>query len=155
MVTYCSIACNGGGFVFFLLIPMTWAVIAYRAEVLDPTIIQVMNDWVWFDWLFTWPPFAIWMVIIGVAVLNDHNERQVFPRWVAFYNFWCALLVFPAGLIAFFKTGPFAYNGAISFWFAVAVFFSWILVMTWVSFRALAAEEAQYKAANPRSAASL
>src|SRR3546814_9770037 len=56
ILTYASIANIGGGYVFFILIPMTWAVIAFRCETLDPSIIQVMNDWVWFDWLFTWPP---------------------------------------------------------------------------------------------------
>ena len=143
ILTYASIANVGGGYVFFILIPMTWAVIAFRARVLDATIVQVMNDWVWFDWLFTWPPFALWMVIIGVAVLQDHNLPRVFPRWVAFYNFWSALLIFPAGLIAFFKTGPFAYDGFISFWFAVAVFFGWMVTMTIVSFRAVRSAELQ------------
>lgn len=141
ILTYASIANIGGGYVFFILIPMTWAVIAFRAPTLDPNIIQIMNDWVWFDWLFTWPPFAVWMVIIGVAVLQDHNTPRIFPRWVAYYNLWSALLIFPAGLIAFFKTGPFAYDGFISFWFAVAVFFGWMVTMTVVTFRALAMDE--------------
>jgi len=153
ILTYASIANIGGGYVFFILIPMTWAVIAFRCQALDPNIIQVMNDWVWFDWLFTWPPFALWMVIIGVAVLNDYNIPRVFPRWVGFFNFWSALLIFPAGLIAFFKTGPFAYDGAISFWFAVAVFFGWMVVMTVVTFRAVTAEEQrQARAATIRPA---
>ena len=56
ILTYASIANIGGGYVFFILIPRTWAAIAFRAETLDPSIIQIMNDWVWFDWLFTWPP---------------------------------------------------------------------------------------------------
>ena len=148
ILTYTSIVLNGGGYVFFLLIPMTWSVIAFRAETLDPSIIQVMNDWVWFDWLYTWPPFALWMVIIGLAVLMDQNKPRVFPRWVAFYNFWSALLIFPAGLIGFFKTGPFAFDGWISFWFAVAVFFGWIIVMTFVGFRATAVEEERQRRAH-------
>lgn len=141
ILTYASIANIGGGYMFFILIPMTWAVIAFRADTLDPSILQVMNDLVWFDWLFTWLPFALFMVIIGVAVLGDHNSPRIFPRWVALFNFWSALLIFPAGLIAFFKTGPFAYDGAISFWFAFAVFFGWMVVMTVVAFRAVAVEE--------------
>lgn len=145
ILTYASIANIGGGYVFFILIPMTWAAIAFRAETLDPSIIQIMNDWVWFDWLFTWPPFAVWMVIIAVAVFNDHNPQRIFPRWVAYYNLWSAVLIFPAGLIAFFKTGPFAYDGFISFWFAVAVFFGWMVTMTIVTFRAVAVEERRQK----------
>ncbi|MDT4839725.1 hypothetical protein FQZ97_735220 [compost metagenome] len=141
VLTYASIAYIGGGYVFFLLIPMTWSAIAFRAETLDPAIIQIMNDWVWFDWLFTWPPFAIWMFIIGAAILYDHNVPTIYPRWVGYFNLWCGVLIFPAGMIGFFKTGPFAYDGIISFWEAVVVFFGWILVMTITTFTAINNEE--------------
>ncbi len=141
ILTYASLVNVGGGWVFFILIPMTWAVIAFRAESLPPIVIQVMNDWVWFDWLYTWPSFSVWMVIIAVAVFCDHNEQKLYPRWVGFFNLWCALLIFPAGLIGFFKTGPFAYNGFISFWFAVFVFFGWMVTMTVVTFQAITAED--------------
>ena len=152
VLTYASVANIGGGFVFFILIPMTWAVIAFRPETLDPSIIQIMNDWVWFDWLFTWPPFAVWMVIIAVAIFYDHNVPTVFPRWMAYFNLWTALLIFPAGLIVFFKTGPFAYDGAISFWFAFCVFFTWMIVMTVMTFQAIARDS---RAASPARAAAL
>ena len=141
LLTLASVVANGGGYVFFLLIPMTWSVLAFRAETLDPVFMQAANDWVWFDWLFTWPPFGLWMILIGLSILHDRNANRIFPRWVAFFNFWSALLIFPAGLIGFFKTGPFAYDGAISFWFAVFVFFGWICVMTGVGFWALEKEK--------------
>src|ERR1700739_1463340 len=51
ILTYSSLALNGGGYVFFILIPMTWAVIAFRADTLAPGVIQIMNDWVWFNFL--------------------------------------------------------------------------------------------------------
>ena len=140
-LTYASLVNVGGGYVFFILIPMTWSVIAFRADTLDPAIIQVMNDWVWFDWLFTWPSFSIWMFIIAAAIFYDHNVPTLYPRWVAFYNVWSGVLIFPAGLIGFFKTGPFAYNGLISFWFAVFVFFGWMVVMTIMTFRLVTVEE--------------
>jgi len=146
ILTFASIANIGGGYVFFLLIPMTWAVIAFRADTLDPSTIQIMNDWVWFDWLYTWPPFSLWMVIIAVAIFFDRNVPTVLPRWVAYFNLWTALLIFPAGMIGFFKTGPFAYNGALSFWFAFAVFFSWMIVMTVMTFRAVTQEAEAYQA---------
>jgi hypothetical protein len=141
VLTYASIANVGGGYVFFLLIPMTWSVIAFRAQSLDPGIIQIMNDWVWFDWLFTWPPFSIWMFIIAAAIFLDHNMPRIYPRWVAYLNLWSGLLIFPAGLIGFFKKGPFAYNGLISFWFAACVFFSWMVLMTVMTLKAITAAE--------------
>jgi hypothetical protein len=38
------------------------------------------------------------------------------------------------------ETGPFAYDGLISFWFAVFVFFGWMSVMTVTTFRVITAE---------------
>jgi hypothetical protein len=146
VLTYASLVNVGGGWVFFILIPMTWAVIAFRAETLPPDIIQIMNDWVWFTWLYTWPSFSVWMFMIAAAIFCDHNLPTLFPRWVAFFNVWCGVLIFPAGLIGFFKTGPFAYDGLISFWFAVVVFFGWMVVMTVVSLKAITAEERRLSA---------
>jgi hypothetical protein len=137
VLTYSSLALNGGGYVFFILIPMTWAVIAFRADALPAEIIQVMNDWVWFDFLFTWPPFAVFMVIIGLAILKDHNVPTLYPRWVAYLNFWCAILIFPAGLIVFFKTGLFAYNGVGAFYIPFAIFFGWMIAMTVTTLQAI------------------
>lgn len=141
VLTFASLVNVGGGWVFFILIPMTWAVIAFRAETLDPATIQIMNDWVWFDWLYTWPSFSIWMFMIAAAIFYDHNVPTIYPRWVAFYNVWSGILIFPAGLIGFFKTGPFAYNGMIGFWFDVVVFFGWMVVMTVTTFKVIAAED--------------
>lgn len=138
VLTYASIANIGGGYVFFLLMPITWAALAFRPEELDPHFLQVMNDLVWFIFILSWPPFALFMIFIAVAIFRDYNVPTIFPRWVGFFNLWTAVLIVPAGLIEFFKTGPFAYDGLISFWFVFAVFFGWMLVMSAVTLRAIA-----------------
>lgn len=152
VLTYASIANIGGGYVFFLLMPITWAALAYRPELMDPKFLQIMNDWVWFVFLLSWPPFAIFMIFIAIAILRDHNVPTIFPRWVAFFNLWTAVLIFPAGLIEFFKEGPFAYNGLISFWFVYVVFFGWILVMSVVTLKAIAADKARSTVVVPERA---
>jgi hypothetical protein len=136
VITWTSIANAGGGFVLFLLMPFTWAALAYRAEILDAWFIQVMNDWTWFVFILSWPPFAIFMVMIGIAILRDHNVPRIMPRWVAFINFWCALAICPAAIIEFMKVGPFTYAGMVDFWFIFAVFFGWMVMMTFVTAKA-------------------
>ena len=42
-------------------------------------------------------PFALWMVVIALAIFKDHNVPTLYPRWVAYLNVWCAILIFPAG----------------------------------------------------------
>jgi hypothetical protein len=137
VITYVSIANVGGGYVFFLLMPITWAMLAFRPEAMDPHFMQIMNDYVWFIFILSWPPFAVFMIFIAIAVFRDHNTPTIFPRWVAFFNLWCAVLISPAALIEFFKGGPFAYDGLISFWFIYIVFFGWIVAMSVVTLRAV------------------
>jgi hypothetical protein len=141
ILTYSSIALVGGGYVFFILIPMTWGAIELQPEKLNPNTLQFMNNWVWFDYLFTWPPFGLWMVVIGLAILKDHNVPTICPRWVAYLNFWCAILIFPAGLIVFFRHGLFAYNGVGAWWIPFSVFFGWMIAMTVVTFQAINREK--------------
>lgn len=91
--------------------------------------------------LFTWPPFGLWMIVIALAILGDKNETGFYPRWAAYYTVWCALALAPASLIAFWKDGPFAYNGAISFWFAFFMFFIWMCTMTYLTLKATTRED--------------
>ena len=147
MFTYASLINLGCCSVFFILVPMTWAVIAFRADELPPVIIQIMNDWVWFDWLYTWPPYSVWMFILSAAILLDRNVPTIYPRWVGYFNMWSGILIIPACTIGLFKRGPFAYDGFISFWLAAVVFFGWMVVMTVATFGAIkVAEEKQRKA---------
>jgi hypothetical protein len=145
-LTYASIALVGGGSVFFILIPMTWAVIEFRIEDWAPQMVQFANHWVGFTWLFTWPPFAIWFWVIAAAIFNDHNVPSIYPRWVAYMSIGAGFLIFPAALIAFFKTGPFAYNGIGAFWFPVAIFFGEIVVMIIVSWKMINQQAAKLQA---------
>lgn len=136
VLSWTSMANAGGGYVLFLLQPITWAALAYRPEIAEPWFLQIMNDWVWFTFILSWTPFAVFMVMIGLAILRDHNTPKIMPRWVAFFNFWCALTISPAALIEFFKVGPFTYAGIVDFWFIFVVFFGWMVVMTVVTVKA-------------------
>jgi hypothetical protein len=141
VLTYGSLASVGAGTVFFTIAPLTWVVAAFRPGDYEPETIRVLNDWAWFGILFTWPPFAVFCALIAMAVFTDRNEQRLFPRWVGWYNAWEALMLFPFLLIAFFKTGPFAWNGAFGFYLPAGAFCVWILVMTAVLLRAITAEQ--------------
>lgn len=69
--------------------------------------------------------------------LRHRHARPVFPRWVAWYNIWVGLLLLPASLIIFFKTGILAWTGLLGFWIPASAFGIWYLVMTWILMRAI------------------
>jgi hypothetical protein len=116
------------GTVFFTLNFLLLAVVAFRpARPSDVT--QVLHD-VGFIMTFSpVAPFTLQYLIIGAAILQDRAPTPVFPRWVAYANFWIGLLLVPACLIPFFKTGPLAWNGVLSFWIPVFVFCAWFFIM--------------------------
>lgn len=115
---------------------MFWAVASFRVD-RSPEIIQLLND---MGWLITAMPFApgiIQNLAIGIAVLNDKNEQRIFPRWVAYMNFWMSALFLPAGIMIFFQTGPFAWNGLLAFWLPLVAFGIWFNVMIFALLGAL------------------
>ena len=145
LLTYASLANVGGGAAVITTIAVSWTVMAFRAE--NALIVQAFNDLGFFLFLYTWPPFAIWMWIIAIAILRDVNPEPTFPRWVAFYNLWAGILMAPASLMGFFKTGPFAYDGLLAFWLVAFDFFLWMVVMSMVMLRTVTEEERRMKAA--------
>lgn len=136
-VTYASIALIGGGMVFFELIPMAWCVAAFRAGEISPEIIRTLNDFAWFSFLFSAPPFLVWFVLLAFAILTDDRPAGGYPRWVAYVNLWLAVIALPACFIGFFKHGPLAWNGLLAFYIPVGAFVGWFAVMTVTTLRAI------------------
>ena len=50
---------------------------------------------------------------------------------------WIAILFMPGALLPFFQGGPFSWNGIIGFWLVAVAFFGWILMMWWMTVRAV------------------
>jgi hypothetical protein len=92
-------------------------------------ITAVINQFGWICLVIPFPPFCIQYIAIGMAILQDKSENPLFPRWVAFYNYWVALAFIPTGFVGFFKHGPFAWHGVIAFWLAITVYIIWFFVM--------------------------
>jgi hypothetical protein len=130
LLTFATIALVGGGYVFFEMIPIFWGVAAFRPGALSPQITLTLHDLGWFAFLFDWPPFALFNVVLGVAILRDKSTVPVLPRWVGYMSLLCACVFWPAALIIFAKHGPIAYNGAIALYIPVGTFFAWMCGFT-------------------------
>lgn len=117
-----------------LLPSMLFAVLTFRPEQRSPETILLLNDLTWLIFFTPIMPFIIQNVAIGVAVLLDGG--RVFPRWVAFVNFWVAFAFVPDVLAYFFFSGPFAWNGIFVFWLALTAYGVFLVTMSVVSRRA-------------------
>jgi hypothetical protein len=126
LLTFSTIALVGGGYVFFEFVALFWGVAAFRPGEIPASATLTLHDLGWFSVLFDWPPFALFNVVLAVAILRDKNVPTVLPRWVAYMSLWCACIFIPAGLIIFAKHGPISYAGAIALYIPLAVFFAWM-----------------------------
>ena len=144
-------AAGATGIMMFLIEAMFWSITAYRPE-RSPEITQALNDIAWF---FTIMPFCLIVVqalAVAAAIFSDKRDSPVFPRWLGYLNVWAAVLYVPGGACTFFKTGPAAWNGILTFWIPASVYFTWFTVMaihTGKAARAYRAELVAKGAATP------
>lgn len=120
----------------FILPVVMWAVASFRPE-RDAELIRLLNDVGWMFMLWPFSTAALQNILIGACVLLDKSTHPVFPRWVGFLNFWIALLLVPGGLLIFFKSGPFAWNGILAFWLPASIYLIWLAIMTSVLIKAI------------------
>jgi len=130
------------GITFFLVPAVLFLVTAYRPD-RPAELTYLMNDLAWIMLIIPWPTFFMQNVVIGISILSDKRAEPVFPRWLAYFNFWVALGFVPGGLLPLFKSGPLAWSGLLVFWLAGSVFGAWFIVMTFSLLRAIKREQQQ------------
>jgi hypothetical protein len=116
---------------------------SFRVDARSPELTRALNDVGWI--LFVTVIWSVWvqLLAIGWAILIDRREQPILPRWTGYLNLWVALLIMPAGIVAFFTHGPFAWNGLIGFFVPLTAFSAWIASMTWTVHRALTVQIAE------------
>ena len=124
------------GALFFIIPALIFSAAAYHPE-RAPELTALLHELGWFFLVMPVAPAFLQNTAIGFAILSDKRATPIFPRWLGYFNFWVALLFAAGGLIGFFKTGPFAWNGLLAFWVAALVFAAWFFVMTAMLIRAI------------------
>jgi hypothetical protein len=138
-LTYVQVASIAVASVFVVLACTIWALTAFRPGDYPAELVRYSNDLAYFLFIFTWPPFTVWFVAIALAAFKDASEAP-FPRWSGYLCIWLAVQISAGSLIAFFKTGPFAFNGLFALYLPVALFFVWVVAMTVVMLRNVAGQ---------------
>jgi len=89
---------------------------------LSSETIRVLADLGIFMLVIPGLPGLIQFVTTGFIILGDINPQPIFPRWIGYFNIWVGILSIPGCLVAYFKTGPFAWNGILAFWVPAVIF---------------------------------
>ncbi|TPG32444.1 hypothetical protein [Mycolicibacterium hodleri] len=116
--------------VFFQLCGMLWIAATFRSE-LDSSTVRVLNDLSWLIFVMVFPGYVLQLFCIALASFMDRTAAPIWPRWVGYLNVSVALCGEGGAIAAFFKQGPFAWNGIIGFYIPIVAFVVWIGVMTY------------------------
>lgn len=118
-VAYVQLAVGLLGVLVFLMPPLfIWSALTYRPGLHNPDLVQALTDLSMFPFLFAWLG-VVQFIMIAICAFKDTNG-MVFPRWMGYLVVWCAVTFVPGSFIYFFKSGPIAWNGIISFWVGLA-----------------------------------
>ena len=128
VLRYCVIGVAGGAPIVFLTSTVFWLLAAFRPE-RSPELTLLTNDLAWITFTCGVPFLVALFLFIALAVLWDEQAQPVFPRWVGWFNVAMAAAVAPAGFAGLAMSGPFAWDGVVSFWVKNAAFALWIVVM--------------------------
>lgn len=129
----------GLGSAFFAISPLMWLTIAYRVGHASDSV-GVLNDFAWISWIVSWPFFFVQAGALGVSVLT--YRTAAIPRWAGYFSIWFAVSMFPASLIVFFYSGPFAWNGIFGIYLPLGMFAIWYQVVTFYTWRGIKARTA-------------
>lgn len=129
----------GGGLmsIFLVLPPLFWGTAAFTTA-RAPEITALMHQLGMLT-LTTTDQYYIfmWVAVVVICFLPQTARHSPFPRWFGYFTAWSAFM-FEAGAFAFLpRSGPFAWNGVLVFWFPLTIFGLWIAVASYLLLRAL------------------
>lgn len=116
---------------------------SFRFDGRAPEVTESMHDIGWILFMTVIWSLEVQMIAIGAALLLDRSEKPVLPRVLGYLSFWAALLIVPAGLVLYFKDGPWAWNGVIGLYIPLTAFVIWVCAMTIAVHRALTLQIAE------------
>jgi hypothetical protein len=142
--SYLIAVVNGG--TLFALADLAWLNAAFRPD-RDPQLTMLLNDLAWFAFITPVGFVIVQNFCLAMAVYLDKGLRPVFPRWVAHFNIVTAVLIAPSAFALMYKTGPLAWDGAISFWLHICTYGVYVAVMFFVVRAAIRQQDEEVLAA--------
>ncbi len=128
ILRYCVIGVAGAAPITFLTATIFWLLAAFRPH-RPPALTQLYNDLAWITFTCGVPFLVALCLFLAVAIYLDQQARPVFARWVGHFNLVILVALVPAGFAGLTLTGPFAWNGVLSFWVKNIAIAVWLVVM--------------------------
>ena len=101
----------------------------------DPHILVLLYDMALLSFVGSLGCFVIQYLVFAIAILLD--QRGIFPKWLAYMSIWGLVTELVAAPAWIFRGGPYAWNGAISFWLGTIIFVVWEFCLVVLLYKAI------------------
>jgi hypothetical protein len=118
----------------FLLGAFAFLTAVFRPD-RSPETLMLLYDLAFLSYIGSLGCFAAAWAVLGIAVLLDKND--IYPKWFGYATIWQIVTEFLAALVWAFRAGPFAWNGAVTFYIDTAVYVFWQVCQFYVLYRAI------------------
>jgi hypothetical protein len=93
----------------------------------DPSILAMLYDFGYLAYIGSLGCFCVMWMAFGLAIILDKNN--VLPKWLGYYTVWQYVTELMAAPVWIATSGPFAWNGLMTFWFAMLVYVPWQIIV--------------------------
>lgn len=101
----------------------------------NPETLFLLYDMAYLSYIGSLGCFAAAWFVLGVAIFFDKN--RIYPKWFAYATVWQIVTEFMVLTAFIFHAGPFAWNGALSFYINTVVYVFWQVCQFVVLFHAV------------------
>jgi hypothetical protein len=115
------------GAVVGMLFPLfCFGVGAFRSDY-SHDVLVMLYDFGYLAFIGSLGCFCVMWGVFGLAILLDKNN--ILPKWLGYYTVWQFMSELMAAPVWIAESGPFAWNGLMTFWFAMLVYVPWQFIV--------------------------
>jgi hypothetical protein len=123
-----------------------WCTAAFRPE-RDAQLMLLLSDLGWLCIDLQYACTTLQMFAAAFVGFADKSKTPLFPRWVCWLTIWCGCSFLPASLTGVFRTGPFAWDGILSYYIPYACWLGWYLIASFYMIKEVNGRIRDYNAA--------
>lgn len=141
VVSDLQLAAGAGGLFIVIMPAVVLAATNFRLD-RPVEITQALNDLFWVVLVMTYPPMMVQFACIAYATIIDCRPNLLFPKPIAILSILLSVTAVPATVaLHCTKTGPIAWNGAVSFWLPLIIWVLQIVMETLCLARAVSTDK--------------
>ena len=92
-----------------------------------PSILVMLYDFGYLAFIGSLGCFCVMWMAFALAIILDQNN--ILPKWLGYYTIWQYVTELVAAPVWIARSGPFAWNGLMTFWLAMAMYVPWQIIV--------------------------